>query len=54
MLTIFIAKFIADRFKGSISIYDIHIELKCVPFIDHKPSLHNKFLYACDIMNEPV
>ena len=32
MLTVLIAKWIADRFN--ISLYDIHIALKCLPFVE--------------------
>ena len=51
MLTVLIAKWIADRFN--ISLYDIHIALKCLPFVEPDPPLALQGLTAREIMASP-
>ena len=51
MLTVLIAKWIADHFN--ISLYDIHIALKCLPFVEPDPPLALQGLTAREIMAAP-
>ncbi|KAL1520490.1 hypothetical protein AB1Y20_022070 [Prymnesium parvum] len=51
MLTIFIAKSVADRFN--ISLYDIHIALKSLPFVEPDPPLALQGLVASNLMASP-
>jgi chloride channel 7 len=52
MLTIIIAKWIGDLFN--ISLYDLHVELKCIPFVEPLPSGNMYHLVAGDVMRAPV
>ena len=52
MLVTLTAKLAGDRF--GISLYDIHIELKNVPFVEVKPPKHMLYLTAEDVMVRPV
>ena len=51
MLAILVAKTVADRFN--ISVYDIHIALKALPFIEPEPPLHLVGQAARDVMASP-
>ena len=51
MLTVLIAKWVADNFN--ISLYDIHIALKCLPFVEPDPPLALRGLTAREIMAAP-
>jgi chloride channel 7 len=52
MITALVSKFIGDLFN--ISLYDIHISVKNVPFVQQKPSKHLALLKAVDVMSSPV
>jgi chloride channel 7 len=52
MMTIIIAKWVGDLFN--ISLYDLHVELRCIPFVEQQPSGNQYHSTACDIMNAPV
>lgn len=52
MITVFAAKWAGDYFtKG---IYDIHIELSKVPFLDWEPPADASRIYASEVMHSPV
>ena len=51
MMAILVAKAVADQFN--ISLYDIHIALKALPFIEPEPPLAIHGLRAREVMNEP-
>ena len=51
MIAILVAKVVADQFN--ISLYDIHIALKALPFIEPEPPLAIHGMSAREVMNEP-
>eukprot|EP00656_Telonema_subtile_P013816 TRINITY_DN17024_c0_g1_i8.p1 TRINITY_DN17024_c0_g1~~TRINITY_DN17024_c0_g1_i8.p1 ORF type:complete len:337 (-),score=80.40 TRINITY_DN17024_c0_g1_i8:121-1131(-) len=52
MLVLMIAKWVGDPFN--ISLYDLHLQLKGIPFVEAEPSKEQEFLAACHIMHSPV
>lgn len=52
MITLMVAKWVGDWFN--ISVYDIHVELKCMPFVESAPTASMYHLQAVDIMSSPV
>ena len=52
MLTLMISKWIGDLFNPSL--YDLHVELACIPFIEPNPPRGLENLEARDIMKKPV
>merc|ERR1719166_828370 len=52
MITLMISKWVGDSFN--ISLYDQHIELKCVPFVESIPPADIEFYCAGDVMKHPV
>jgi len=52
MITLMIAKWVGDYFN--ISLYDLHVELKCVPFVEAMPPVALEQLDARHVMMEPV
>ena len=52
MAAVLVAKWVADRW--SVSVYDLHIELKCIPLIKHSPPRELTRLVARDVMAAPV
>lgn len=52
MLVIIVSKWVGDYFN--ISIYDIHVELRCIPFVEYTPSGNLYGLQAAAIMHQPV
>eukprot|EP01052_Picozoa_sp_SAG31_P015708 SAG31_NODE_1017_length_10360_cov_35.198811_9_plen_225_part_00 len=52
MLTLIVSKAVGDRFN--ISLYDMHVEVKCIPFLEHKPPVGMEQLHAGDVMVKPV
>ena len=51
MIAILVAKVVADQFN--VSLYDIHIALKALPFIEPEPPLAIHGMSAREVMNEP-
>ena len=35
-------------------LFDMHIRIKCVPFLEHAPDDEMRLLKASDVMNQPV
>jgi len=52
MITLMVSKWVGDMFN--ISLYDLHVELKCMPFVEASPSGNMYHLTAGDIMRHPV
>jgi chloride channel 7 len=52
MIVLMVSKWVGDLFN--ISLYDLHVELKCMPFVEAKPSGNMYHLRACDMMAHPV
>jgi H+/Cl- antiporter ClcA len=50
MMIVIMAKSLADQFN--ISLYDMHVELKCIPFVEPEPPLHVEGLNAGDVMSK--
>ena len=48
MMIVIMSKNLADQFN--ISLYDMHVELKCIPFVEPEPPLHVEGLTAGDVM----
>jgi hypothetical protein len=42
MMVIMISKWVGDMFN--ISLYDIHVELKCIPFVESSAPAHHSLL----------
>ena len=51
MSAIMVAKWVADQFN--ISVYDMHVELKCMPFVEPHPPQEMEGLAAECIMSQP-
>jgi chloride channel 7 len=49
MAIVIMSKSIADQFN--ISLYDMHVELKCVPFVEPEPPRHIEGLFSGDVMS---
>ena len=52
MLTLMVSKWVGDFFN--ISLYDLHVELKCIPFVEANPPLSLQGKCAKDVMVTPV
>ena len=52
MLTLTLSKVVGDQFN--ISLYDMHVEIKCIPFLEFKPPAGMEQLHAEDLMSTPV
>ena len=52
MGTVIIAKWVADCFN--ISLYDMHIELKCIPFVESHPPRAMEGMTAKEVMSSPA
>ena len=52
MIVLMVSKWVGDLFN--ISLYDLHVELKCMPFVEAAPSGNMYHLRAKDIMSKPV
>lgn len=52
MLVLMVSKWVGDLFN--ISLYDLHVELKCMPFVESAPSSNMFHLKAKDIMTAPA
>lgn len=52
MLVLTVSKWIGDIFN--IALYDIHVELLCVPFVENVPQNELQSLLAKDVMSKPV
>lgn len=52
MLTLSLSKWVGDMFN--ISLYDMHVEIKCIPFLEFKPPVGMEQLHAEDLMSSPV
>ena len=52
MLTLMVSKWVGDFFN--ISLYDLHVELKCIPFVEANPPLSLQGKCARDVMVTPV
>lgn len=52
MLSLMTAKLIGDRF--TFPLYDILIEIKCIPFLEAEPSLNMEKLPIRHLMSSPV
>lgn len=52
MMTLSISKWVGDQFN--ISLYDMHVEIKCIPFLEFKPPVGMEQLHASDLMSSPV
>lgn len=50
MAIVIMAKSIADQFN--ISLYDMHVELKCIPFVEPDPPSHIEGLMCGDVMHK--
>jgi hypothetical protein len=42
MLVIMVSKWVGDQFN--ISLYDLHVELKCIPFVESTAPAHHSLL----------
>ena len=42
MMVIMVSKWVGDLFN--ISLYDIHVELKCIPFVESSAPAHHSLL----------
>ena len=52
MIVLMIAKFVGDCFN--ISLYDMHVELNALPFVESHPPQDLSKLCASDVMSKPV
>jgi len=52
MMTVMISKWVGDLFN--ISLYDIHVELLCIPFVESTPPQRHTLMTAADVMVSPV
>ena len=52
MLVLTVSKWVGDFFN--ISLYDLHVELKCMPFVESTPPSGMESLNAVDISSTPV
>merc|ERR1712216_294051 len=52
MMVVMISKTVGDMFI--ISLYDLHVELKCIPFVESVAPRHHTLLKAKDVMISPV
>jgi len=52
MITLMLSKWIGDLFN--ISLYDLHVELLCMPFVESKPSGNMFAMNAENVMAAPV
>ena len=52
MIVLMVSKWVGDLFN--ISLYDLHVELKCMPFVEAAPSGNMYHLMARDVMAHPV
>jgi len=52
MLTVMFAKWVGDIFNHGL--YDVHIELEHVPFLEPFPEDEHHVLQVCDVMSRPV
>jgi len=52
MLVLMLSKWVGDIFN--ISLYDMHVEIKCIPFLEFKPPVGMEQLHAQDLMSSPV
>jgi chloride channel 7 len=52
MMTLSVSKWVGDWFN--ISLYDMHVEIKCIPFLEGKPPVGMEQLHAGDLMKQPV
>jgi len=52
MIVLMVSKWVGDLFN--ISLYDLHVELKCMPFVEAAPSGNMYHLMAKDVMAHPV
>lgn len=52
MMVLTMSKWVGDCF--TISLYDLHVELKCIPFVEAEPPQHLQQLCAKDVMRSPV
>ena len=52
MLQVIFSKAVGDRFN--ISIYDMHLEQKCIPFVEASPPAELAEMTAADVMASPV
>lgn len=52
MVTVMAAKWIGDLFNEGL--YDIHIQLSSVPFLDWEPPPYSYTIYASEVMSYPV
>ena len=52
MMVIMISKWVGDSMN--ISLYDLHVELKSIPFVESQPAAHHALLQAREVMVSPV
>jgi len=52
MATVLMSKWIADQFN--ISLYDMHVELKCIPFVEPDPPQWMQGMLTNEVMVSPV
>lgn len=52
MLVLMVSKWVGDLFN--ISLYDLHVELKCMPFVESAPSANMFHMKVKDVMQSPV
>ena len=52
MLTVMVSKWVGDVFN--ISLYDLHVQLKCIPFVEASPPEELEHHVARDVMTTPV
>eukprot|EP00753_Platysulcus_tardus_P014481 PLAT4376.2.p1 GENE.PLAT4376.2~~PLAT4376.2.p1 ORF type:complete len:683 (+),score=380.79 PLAT4376.2:233-2050(+) len=52
MMVLMISKWVGDLFN--ISLYDLHVELKCIPFVESNPPRDLARYTAADMMRKPV
>lgn len=49
MMVIMISKWVGDLFN--ISLYDIHVELKCIPFVESSAPAHHSLLKVSGVQH---
>ena len=52
MICLMLSKWVGDQFN--ISLYDLHVELKCIPFVEGTPSEGMEQMNAIDVATTPV
>ena len=52
MICLMLSKWVGDQFN--ISLYDLHVELKCIPFVEGTPSEGMEQMNAIDVATKPV